>query len=240
MDSQGYITLTRQIGLMREMQVVANNIANSATTGFRQEGVVFSEYVRGMDQGESLSMGQANVGATSFEQGTLTQTAGTFDFAIEGEGYFLIETPDGERITRAGSFASNGAGDLVTPDGYRVLDAGGAPVFVPPDAASITVGPDGTMSADGNLVGQIGLVVPVEPKDMTREGGVMFDAGGAVLPAENARVMQGFVESSNVDTITQLARMIEVQRAYEMGQSFLETEDERVRRAVETMTRSQG
>ena len=75
---------------------------------------------------------------------------------------------------------------------------------------------------------------------MTREGGVMFDAGGAVLPAESAKIMQGFVESSNVDTITQLARMIEVQRAYEMGQSFLETEDERVRRAVETMTRSQG
>ena len=180
MDSQGYITLTRQMGLMREMQIVANNIANAATTGYRQEGVVFSEYVRSVDEGASLSMGQANVGTTSFDQGTLTETGGTFDFAIEGDGFFQIETPDGERLTRAGSFASNGAGDLVTPDGYRVLDAGGAPVFVPPDARSVTVGPDGTISADGALVGQLGLVTPTEPKDMTRQGGVMFDAGGAV------------------------------------------------------------
>ncbi|WP_299286694.1 flagellar hook-basal body complex protein [uncultured Tateyamaria sp.] len=239
MDSTGYITLTRQSGLMREMQVVANNIANSATSGFRQEGVVFSEFVKGMHGGPSLSMGQANVRQTSFEQGALTQTGGTFDLAIEGDGYFLIQTPDGERLTRAGSFTPNAEGDLVTPDGYQVLDAGGAPVFIPPDTGTIAISPDGTISADGLLVGQVGLVAPTDTVGMVRETGVMFDAQNGFEPAENARVMQGFTEASNVNPIGQLARMIEIQRAYEMGQNFLDSEDERVRRAMDAMLKSQ-
>lgn len=238
MDSTGYITLTRQSGLMREMQVVANNIANAATTGFRQEGVVFSEYVKGIQGGGSLSMGHGNVRQTSFVQGALQETGGTFDFAIEGAGFFLIETPDGERLTRAGSFSPNGEGDLVTFDGYRVLDAGGAPIFIPPNAETIGVGSDGTISADGDFVGQIAVVVPSEPRMMERANGVMFRADEGFEPAETARVMQGFVEGSNVDPISQLARMIEVQRAYEMGQSFLDSEDERVRRAMDAMMKS--
>lgn len=238
MDSTGYIALTRQNGLMREMQIVANNIANAATTGYRQEGVVFSEYVSSVDGAPSLSMGQANVRRTSFEQGTLDQTGGTFDLAIEGTGFFLIETAQGERLTRAGGFSPNAEGDLVTFDGNRVLDAGGAPVFVPQDARSIAISPDGTISADGVLVGQIGVVQPTAADDLVREGGVLFRADGGFEPAENARVLQGFVEASNVDPITQLARMIEVQRAYEMGQSFLDSEDERVRRAMDAMLKS--
>ena len=104
MESTGYTTLTRQLGLQREMQVVANNIANSSTTGFRAEGVIFSEYVKALEGAPSLSMGQGNVNRTSFEQGGLTQTNGTFDFAIEGDGYFVVQTPMGERLTRVFSF----------------------------------------------------------------------------------------------------------------------------------------
>lgn len=235
MDNQGYITLTRQTGLTREMQIVANNIANAATTGFRQQGMLFSEFVQSVDGGASLSMGQGNVGQTSFAQGAITQTNGSFDFAIEGDGYFLVQTPAGERLTRAGSFSPSAAGDLVNNDGFAVLDAGGAPVFVPPDATDISVASDGTLSADGQLIGQIGLVVPNDPQDMIREDGVMFRTESGFEPAENARVLQGFVENSNVEPILQIARMVEVQRAYEMGQSFLDAEDERIRRAMDAM-----
>ncbi len=236
MDSTGYVTISRQSGLMREMQIVANNIANAATTGYRQEGLIFSEFVKAVDEGPSLSMGQGNVRNTAFDQGALTETRGTFDFAIEGDGFFLIETPMGERLSRAGSFSPNGEGDLVTHDGYRVLDPGGAPVFIPP-GVSISVSPDGTISADGAPIGQIGVVKPVAPLNMLREDGVMFRADEGFEPAETARVLQGFVEGSNVDAITQLARMIEVQRAYEMGASFLESEDQRVRQALESLTK---
>ncbi|WP_299672807.1 flagellar hook-basal body complex protein [uncultured Roseobacter sp.] len=236
MENAGYTTLTRQSGLMREMRIVANNIANAATSGYRQEGMVFSEYVMSVDGASSLSMGQGNVRNTSFEQGTLTQTGGTFDFAIEGDGFFLIETPAGERLSRSGAFSPNAQGDLVNMDGYRVLDAGGAPVFVPPGAADIAVSADGTISSDGNPIGQIGVVQPLNPREMIREDGVMFRADDGYEPAEGARVLQRFVENSNVNSILQITRMIEVQRAYELGASFLEAEDERVRQALRTMS----
>lgn len=234
MENTGYITITRQSGLAREMQVVANNIANAATTGFRAEGVIFSEHIQPVEQGKSLSMGQGNVRKTSFVQGGLTPTGGSFDLAIEGDGFFLIQTPAGERLTRAGAFTPNAEGELVTYDGYPVLDAGGAPLFVPPNA-TIAIAADGTLSADGNPLGQVGLVQPTDAKDMIREDGVMFRADGGFEPVENARILQGFVEKSNVNPIGQVARMIEVQRAYEMGQNFLQREDERVRAAMKAM-----
>ena len=101
MESSGYVTLTRQTGLMREMRAIANNIANAATTGYRQEGLIFAEYVTRPGNGPSLSMVSANVRNTSMVQGGLTRTGGVLDLAIEGDGFFLIETPSGERLTRA-------------------------------------------------------------------------------------------------------------------------------------------
>lgn len=237
METAGYTTLTRQAGLLREMQVVANNIANSATTGYRQEGLIFSEHVKRVQNGPSVSMATANVRNTSMVQGGLAQTGGRLDFAIEGDGFFLIETPAGQRLTRAGSFALSAQGDLVTHDGFRVLDAGGAPVFIPPDATDLNVAADGTMSANGRPLTQIGLVEPADPLDLIREDGVMFRTDSQIEPALNGKLRQGFLERANVDPINQITRMIEVQRAYEMGQSFLDAENERVREAMKTFTR---
>lgn len=238
MENAGYTTLTRQSGLMREMQVVANNIANAATTGFRQEGLVFAEHVKRTGDGASLSMATANVRHTSMLQGALTQTGGTLDFAIEGDGFFLIETPQGERLTRSGSFSVSGEGDLVTNDGFRVLDAGGAPIFIPPDATDLSVSSDGTMSSDGRPLAQIGLVTPLDTVGLIREDGVMFRSEAGFDPVLDGRVLQGFLEGANVDPISQMARMIEIQRAYEMGQNFLESENKRIRTAMQTFIQS--
>ncbi len=235
MENATYTTLTRQTGLMREMQIVANNIANAATTGFRSEDVVFSEHVTRVENGPSISMATANISHSSNLQGALTATGGDFDFAIEGEGYFLVQTPAGERLTRAGNFTPNAAGDLVTKDGYPVLDAGAAPIFIPPDASGISIGGDGTLSANGQPLAQVGIVVPTEGQDLIREDGVMFEAPEGFEPAQNPRVLQGFLEGANVDPIRQIARMIEVQRAYEMGQNFLDAENERIRTALQTL-----
>jgi flagellar basal-body rod protein FlgF len=237
MEASGYTTLTRQSGLMHEMRVVANNIANAATTGYRQEGLTFSEYVKHLGEGASLSMAQGNIRSLSGQQGPLDRTGGRLDMAIEGEGYFLIETPAGERLTRAGNFTLSAVGDLVTPDGFRVLDAGGAPVFVPPDITDPGISPDGTLSDGDRPLAQIGLVRPAEGADLLREEGVMFRAEGGIEPALDARILQGFLEGSNVDPIGQIARMIEVQRAYEMGQSFLDAENERIMTALDSFTR---
>lgn len=238
MSNSVYAALTRQSGLMNEMQSVANNIANSATTGFRTEGLIFAEHVRSTGpETPSISMATAGAHSTNMTQGTMTQTGGTFDLAIEGDGFFQIETPAGLRLSRAGAFIPTPEGDLVTPDGYRLLDAGGAPVFVPGDANSITIAPDGTLSADGNPLSQIGVVLPQVGVDLIREDGVRFRADGAVDSVENPSVLQGFLEGSNVDPVGEVARMIEVQRSYELGQSFLEKEDERLRSVVTLLQR---
>lgn len=234
MENATYTTLTRQAGLMREMQVVANNIANAATTGFRAENLVFSEHIVPIENGPSISMATANIGAASELQGALTLTGGRFDFAIEGSGYFLVQTPAGERLTRAGNFSTNGQGDLVTKDGDPVLDTGGAPIFIPPDAIDLAIGKDGTLSSNGRPLAQLGIVLPVEGQDPIREDGVMFHAEAGFDPVENPSVLQGFLENANVDPIRQIARMIEVQRAYEMGQNFLDAENERIRTAMQT------
>lgn len=236
MENATYAALTRQSGLMNEMRVVANNIANLSTTGFRAEGVVFAEHVKALGPNDpSLSMATASARETLSAQGALTQTGGSFDLAIEGAGFFLVATPQGERLTRAGAFTPNENGDLVTPEGFNVLDAGGAPVFIPQGAGPIGIAPDGTVSAGGQPVGQIGLVNPLNLAGMVREDGVRFRADEGYEPALEGRMLQGFVEESNVDPVLEISRMIEVQRAYELGQSFLDKEDERIRSAIRAL-----
>ncbi|MFY0616205.1 flagellar hook-basal body complex protein [Shimia sp.] len=237
MDNAGYTTLTRQSGLKREMTVLANNIANAATTGYRAGGITFSEFIKSAPGTESISMATANVQTTSMEQGALKRTGGTFDFAVEGAGFFMVQTPDGDRLTRAGAFTPNENGDLVNMDGHLVLDGGGAPIFIPPDATGVDVASDGTFSVDGLPIGQIGLYKPLNPLDLRRETGVLFDAPDGVEPVEEGRVLQGFLENSNVNPILQMSRMIHVQRAYEMGQTFLENEHSRIRDAVKTFVK---
>lgn len=235
MDNANYTTLNRQSGLLRDMQTVAQNIANMATTGYRAESVIFSEFVADLGPNDpSLSMANTTARSSNLTQGALTLTNGTFDVAIEGDGFFMVATPDGERLTRAGVFTPSGDGNLVAPDGALLLDAGGAPIFVPPDAQNISIASDGTMSADGNPLAQIGLWT-ADPLQMTRAEGVRFDPGGPPTAIEDGKILQGFIESSNVDAIVEVARMIEVQRAYELGQTFLDREDERVRTAIRTI-----
>jgi flagellar basal-body rod protein FlgF len=236
--STSVVTLARQVGLMREMTLVAGNIANAATTGYRREELVFTEFVHASPGGDSLSMAAARARTVDLAQGRITETGGTFDLAIEGEGFFLVQTPRGERLTRAGAFTPNEAGDLVTPEGHPLLDAGGAPVFVPPGAEVIGVADDGTVSADGAPLAKIGLWRPAEPTDLVREAGALFRAEAGAEPVlDGGRILQGRLEGSNVDPVAEIARMIEVQRAYELGQAFLDRESDRRSKLIDTLTR---
>ena len=231
MDNPAYLTLSRQSGLLKEMQVVANNIANLSTTGYRREGVVFAEMIEPLPgEAESISMTEARVRRTDFSQGAMTRTGGALDVAIEGEGFFMVQTQQGPTLTRNGAFVRDAAGALVTSDGYPVLDEGGAALFVPP-GGSVVISTDGTVSVDGEAQGRLAIVTVPEPGRLIREGGVMFRADQPLEPADGA-VFQGFVEGGNVQPVVELARMIEVQRAYELGQKMLEREDERIRAAV--------
>lgn len=237
MQITSYATLTRQSGLLREMHIVANNLANMATTGYRQEGIVFSEYVKQIGNDQSVSMARANTRATSFTQGSLEKTGAALDIALEGDGFFLVQTAHGERLTRSGSFSTDAAGRLVNADGHTVLDTGFTPIILPRDGSDIAVAADGTISQQGNPIGQIGAFQPIDHAGLAREDGVLFSSANGIEAASDVRMVQGFLEASNVNPILQISRMIEIQRAYEMGQSFLDAEEERMRTAMKTFVR---
>ncbi|AUH65689.1 flagellar hook-basal body complex protein [Paracoccus zhejiangensis] len=237
MENGIYAALTRQSGLMREMRVVANNIANANTTGFRREGVIFAEHLTRLDRrGEGLSMADARGRLVDLRQSVLGQTNGAFDLGIEGEGFFMVSTPEGNRLTRAGAFMPSPEGELMNADGNRLLDEGEAPITIPPGAGQIDVGADGTISANGQPVGKVGLF-NADDTQLTHQGGTLFAYDGAVLPAEATGIRQGFLEESNVDPVFEISRMIEVQRAYELGQSFLDREDQRIRSTITALSR---
>ena len=238
MDNAIYASLTRQAGLMAEMRVVANNIANANTTGFRREGVIFAEHLSALDRnGDTLSMAHARGRTLDLDQGVLTQTNGNFDLAIEGEGFFLVETPDGTRLTRAGAFLPSAEGEVMTAEGFRLLDEGMAPIIVPAGASGVAIGADGTLSANGVVFGKIGVFNAPDDAQLTHQGGTAFTTDSPPEPVDDARIRQGFLEESNVDSVFEITRMIEVQRAYELGQSFLDREDQRIRSAIAGMTR---
>lgn len=237
MDNAIYASLGRQSGLMSELRAIANNIANSSTTGFRREGVIFAEQVRRLSGVEpSLSMAAAEGRTIDLSQAPLRETGGTFDFAIEGAGFFLIQTPDGNRLSRAGTFTPSAEGGLVTADGSALLDDGGAPIAIPPAARTIALSRDGTLSADGAPVARIGLWLPADQSTLVHEGGTRFAFAGEPVPVDDPQIFQGFVEGSNVEPLAEIARLIEVQRGYELGQSLLDREDERIRSVIRTFS----
>ena len=234
-NSLYYLAVNRQVGLHSEMQTIANNIANMATNGYRREGMIFTEHVVAIEGGASVSMADLGGRYASDLHGQVSTTGGQFDMAIEGDGYFLLQSGEETVLTRAGAFQISPDGFLVTPSGDRVLDPGGAPIPIPPDADAILVGSDGTISSNGQPVGQLAVVnAPFER--MSRFGNTAFRVeGGAYEPVDNPKVRQGAIERSNVDAVVEVARMIEVSRAYEMAQSVVTDEDERVREAIRTL-----
>ncbi len=236
MDASGYVTLSRQSGLLSQMDAIANNIANASTTGFKREGTLFSEYVARTGDGPSLSIGFGNTRVVDLQQAGISATSGSLDFAIEGDGFFMVQTPQGNMLTRAGSFTPGADGTLQTADGFPVLDGSGTAIFIPPDAKTIGVSQDGTMSADGAPLAKLGLWGPSDPLTLTHQQGTLFSAA-SYQPSEGGKIIQGHLEDSNVDPVSEVAKMISVQRAYELGQSFLDREDDRARTVIQTLGR---
>ncbi|QYI99306.1 flagellar hook-basal body complex protein [Thalassovita mediterranea] len=234
MSNAIYAALARQSGLMTEMQVVANNLANSSTTGYKSDRAIFAEFIAGTRNNlADLSMGTLAGHEFDLEQGGLRFTNGKFDVAIQGEGYFLIETPQGQRLTRAGHFQLNAQSELITSAGYRVLNAGGGTIQIPEEATNVSIAGDGTISFDGQIIDQLG-VVQTEGQ-LSREGNSMFAAEDGFQQVEEPRVVQGALEQSNVAPVLEIARMIEVQRAYEAGQALIEREDDRIAKFISTL-----
>ncbi len=235
MENSVYVTIARQTALQRQMDVVANNIANSSTTGFKREGTLFAEVIERLpESGQKLSMSSDPATFTDMSEGSIAETGDPLNVAILGRGLIAVDR-DGETVyTRDGRFAVNPAGELALLTGERVLDAGGAPVQIPQNATRIAIAADGTLSADGRTIGQLGLF-DTQAARLERIGNGLFRTDEplpAVQPPliaiQRPRFAQGFLETSNVNPVVELVRMIEIQRAYELGQNVLQAEHDRI------------
>ena len=222
MDNSIYITLSRQSALFRDLEVSANNIANASTPGFNAEKLLFSDYmVKDNRKKDAYANDVSDYRDTS--KGAVRMTDNPFDLAITGPGYFLVETPFGTRYTKSGNFQIDAQGTLMTTQGYPVLGNDNGHITIPDNAKRITINGSGQISADGNDVGQVGLAEFKDEQKMERAGDTLFRAKDAPIPADRSRVLQGGLESSNVNAISELVRVQEISRSVGNTAKFVET-----------------
>ncbi len=228
MDNPLYVTTARQTALLRQMDVVANNIANASTAAFKREGTLFAEVVERLPKEDGqLSMGTDPAGYTDLSAGPVSETGDPMTIAILGDGMLAVERNGQTVYTRDGRFALSPDGALTLLSGERVLDAGGSPIQVPPDVGRIAIATDGSISGNGQILGKLGLF-QLTANRLERIGNGLFRAAEPPEPIERPRFAQGFVEASNVNPVVELVRMIEIQRAFEMGQTLLQAEHDRI------------
>ena len=231
------IALSRQSVLRRKMDIIANNLANMNTGGFKAGKMVFIEQLQknpnadGM-VGNKLAFVRDIASVRDTTAGPLERTGNPLDIAIEGEGYFAVQTPEGERYTRNGRFQLDSQGQLVTLRGAPVLSDAGAPFFFAPEEKDITVAGDGTVSTENGAIGRLRVVRFENEQEMKATRGGLYQSDAAPIDLERPAVAQGMVEKSNVESVIEITKMISVSRSYSSVSKFIEKEDERIKRMV--------
>ncbi|MCB2112900.1 MAG: flagellar basal-body rod protein FlgF [Parvularculaceae bacterium] len=241
MDTAIVAGLSKQIVLARALDTTANNVANQTTSGFKADHIAFREYIARVDAAASADPTVSLVidpdTYTDFSGGGLEQSYRDLDFAIDGAGFFAVETAAGLRYTRDGRFSVNAYGELVTRDGAQVLDAGGAPILVDPEAGPVLATPDGELQQNATPIAQLGVFRFDDLRQLRKTGDNMFAvASGEAAPVSSPRVRQGFIETSNVNPVAAMTDMIEIMRAYEQAARLTETASELERQAVQTLS----
>jgi flagellar basal-body rod protein FlgF len=255
MENSLLIGLSRQIALHRELEVVANNIANLDTTGYKADGSVFEEFLMpsasaGGFQGADRQISYVQDRATwhNLSPGPTRQTGNPLDVAIEGDAYLVVQTARGERYTRNGALQINAQGQLVTSAGDPVVGDGGPIQFQNTDHdvsinkdGSITVREGGNTKSD-SARGRLRLVRFDRAQQLQKDGASLFTApnGVAAQPAPNARIVQGAIEQSNVRSVVEMARMVEVTRTYTQIAAILQQQSDMRRNAIDKLAEIPG
>ncbi len=249
MENTSYIALSRQVTLRRQMSVIANNLANMNTTGFKSGRMMFTDHViksRGGERimGERLAYARDIATVRDFTEGGFDATGNPLDLAIHGDGWFTVQTEEGTRYTRAGRLRLDETGQLVTLSGNPVLSDNGEPFIFASGQRQISVARDGTISTQNGTLGKLGLARFDNPHQLKEVSGGLFridpdinDPNAQAKPAENVDVAQNMTEKSNVQGIAEMTRMIEVNRAYRRVKNLIEKEDDRIKKMSEEVSR---
>lgn len=240
METTAHIALSRQMVLRHQMEVIAHNIANATASGFKAEALLLEPVPVDAGARQRLAFVQDVGMVRDLDPGPMIATGNPLDLAIEGPGYFTIETAEGVRYGRSGQFRLNEQGELATAQGDPVLDDGGAPLALPVDAGPITIAADGTVSSAAGVAGRIELVAFADEQRLTKVGDGLYRTDQPPEPAPAARLVQGALEGSNVEPIIEMTLMMTTMRAYQGTQRLLDTHHELQRRAIERMLEATG
>ena len=249
MENSLLVGLSRQMVLERQLDVVANNLANVNTNGFKSDHSLFEEYLRSgahednfVSTDRPISFVQDRGTFRDYSQGAAQLTSNPLDVAVDGSGLFAVQTAAGERYTRDGNLHLNNTGQLVTGSGDAVQGTAGPIVFQPTDH-DINISPDGTItvlegaSRADSIRGKLRLVSFTDAQQLLKQGGNLFAAGEGSAPQPDLKstVQQGYVEKSNVSAVTEMTNMIAISRAYQSVANILQQQSDLHKNAIEKL-----
>ena len=239
MNNSTNIALSRLVSQSRNMDVIAGNLANMSTPGYRAQRVLFTDWLSAQN-GTSIARGDRQLAFTQDRatwreraEGTISQTGNPLDLALSGDGYFTVATPAGTRLTRAGRFTLQADGAIADSSGTGLLDVNGVPLKASPADTRLTVTADGEVSSQNGTIGKIAVVISNDPNKLTAEGSRLLRADGPTTPVATPKVVQGAVEDSNVQPVAELVRMMSSERDFQFATQFVQAEGDRQQSAID-------
>lgn len=230
METPTYIALSKQTAMVRDFNVMANNIANASTNGYRGEHMMFQEYLArtgSIGLREKLSFVQDIGTYRDTHDGALVQTNNQLDLALQGEGFMVLGNPSQDLYTRTGMFHLDANRQVVNSEGYPLLQENGRPIVLPLGTQQVRITGDGIVSTEQGEAGRIRLVRFASEQAMRVSGTGLYATDQAALPATDTKVTQGALESSNVQPVLEVTKMIQMSREYQMVQNMLDAEHTR-------------
>jgi len=245
MENPSYIAVSLMTGLHRQMDVLANNMANTSTPGYQGDQLAFRTLLS-TRAGSPQIDGPGRKAAFVTENGTLRntrpgpmeRTGNPLDVAIAGPGYFAVQTDDGVRYTRHGSFRPDAQGRLTMGNGALVLGAGGAPITIPAGESNIEIDRRGAIASTKGPLGKLQIVKFEDDQAMRKTGDNLLETEAEPQPVDQrTQVAQGMIEGSNVQSVVEVTHMIDIMRRYQAVGRILEQEHERARKAIDKLSR---
>ncbi|MCH5264701.1 MAG: flagellar basal-body rod protein FlgF [Lachnospiraceae bacterium] len=254
-----YTAWTGMVNEQKRLDVISNNMANADTVGYKEDKVSSQAFEQvlgikirdGSQAYHNQAIGRLSLGVkigevyTSYDQGSLRETGGTFDVALSGKGFFTVSVTDrtGEthtRYTRNGQFMLTKEGLLVDADGNPIQGEGGD-IYINPSARSVSISPDGMITADGQVIDTLRIVDFEDYDYLKKYGNTMYEpVAGATQQEAEVEVIQGYTEQSNVQAVSEMVNLITITRAYEANQRVLRSFDSMLERSVNQVGRLQS
>lgn len=235
MENTILAVISRQMGIQREMDAIANNIANASTDGFKNERMLFVEHLQNIGNNQTIAFVKAAGVIRDFTDGPIRSTGNPLDIAIRGDGFLQVETSDGIRYTRSGRLHLDATGMLINAEGEAILGNDDLPILTFPGDTSIIINPDGRVSSESGELGWLALVTFDDLSKLQKLGNGLYDSKDEPIAAEDATVIQYSLEGSNVEPITEMTRMITLLRSYQGSQTLSNEEHDLRRKAISVL-----